>query len=626
MNNPELLKKLNELFGSYRAEWLRGKIFDFFAEPSYFTALKDNRPCVLQGGRGTGKTTVLRGLSYQGQFALHNNSIEDFDKQDFIGLYHRVNTNHVRAFIGGQLSDDKWQMIFAHYFNLIVCREILIFIKWHKSKSPNDEDLSSYSCNLVRMSMHISDKCINLSQLLDCIETSMYEFQAQINNIADDSNVPILSMPGDPINIVTEQALLLSQFKDKMFYIMLDEYENLEDNQQQIINTLIKHSTEYYTFKIGVRELGWRVKHTLNKEELLYDPADYVLINIEKKFTEESYFEEFAKNVCQQRIQQLIIPSDNESKYSIEEALTGLNMEEEAILLKIKQSELFLSFSELPKEIQNQILDLSPLYKFFIAYWAKTHSKSLNDTVAEYLDNIGKWNTRYDNYKYSMLFKIRKGRGMGGIQKYYAGWNTYIKLANGNIRYLMELVYRAYEKHLNNGIDIKTPVSPEDQTFASQDVGKKNLMELEGLWKNGAKLTKMLLGFGRIFNVLATDEVKIAPETNQFTFEEALSKEGNEIISAAVMNLALIRIPGNKLSDQSSTRDYIYAIHPIFASYFCFSHRRKRRMIINEEELLGVIEKPKEFINSILAKSNIVFSENKYLPQQLSLFEEFYND
>ncbi|WP_455749972.1 ORC-CDC6 family AAA ATPase [Prevotella intermedia] len=26
------------------------------------------------------------------------------------------------------------------------------------------------------------------------------------------------------------------------------------------------------------------------------------------------------------------------------------------------------------------------------------------------------------------------------MQKYYAGWSTFVKLANGNIRYLMELI------------------------------------------------------------------------------------------------------------------------------------------------------------------------------------------
>lgn len=75
MTDKTTLKKLNESFGSYRAEWLKDDIFKLFAEPSYFTALQDNRPCVLEGGRGTGKTTVLRGLSYQGQYELHQNDI-----------------------------------------------------------------------------------------------------------------------------------------------------------------------------------------------------------------------------------------------------------------------------------------------------------------------------------------------------------------------------------------------------------------------------------------------------------------------------------------------------------------------------------------------------------------------
>jgi hypothetical protein len=51
-DTKESLKKLNESFGSYKAEWLRNQIFELFAEPSYFPALQDNRPCVLEGGRG----------------------------------------------------------------------------------------------------------------------------------------------------------------------------------------------------------------------------------------------------------------------------------------------------------------------------------------------------------------------------------------------------------------------------------------------------------------------------------------------------------------------------------------------------------------------------------------------
>ena len=623
MKETDQLKRLNELFGSYRAEWLRGKIYAFFTEPSYFTALKDNRPCVLQGGRGTGKTTVLKGLSYQGQYALHDTNINRFDDSEFIGLYYRINTNHVRAFVGGGIAIEKWQKIFGHYFNLIICREILTFIEWHRRKSSNDKVLTPHVCKLISKSLLIREECNNFRQLLELIETNMYEFQAKINNIAECNSIE-LSMPGDPIKIITEHAIGLDQFNNKMFYILIDEYENLEDNQQQLINTLIKHNTEFYTFKIGVRELGWRIKHTLNTDELLHDPADYVLVNIEQKLTEESDFSDFAKRVCQPRIQQLI--KEKSDEFTIEESLVNLAYEDEAIKLKVKDTEFYKAYLKLPKSSRLIIEDLPDLYIYFIFYWASVHSVNCIDMIEDYLKNKRTWDIRYNSYKYEMLFKIRKGRGMVGIQKYYSGWNTYIKLANGNIRYLMELVYRAYEKHISGGSDLQSPVSFEDQTIAAQDIGLKNLMELEGLWKNGAQLTKLLLGFGRIFNVLACEQVKSRPELVQFSISGSTSNECDEILNAAVMNLALIRMPGNKLSDQNTTRDYIYAIHPIFAPYFVFSYRRKRNMSITDSELLGVINEPKKYIKAILAKSNIIESEINELPSQLSLFEDYYND
>jgi len=626
MNNKKAIERLNSLFGSYRAEWLKDKIFDLFTEPSFFPALKDNRPCLLEGGRGTGKTTVLRGLSYQGQYALLKQDITQFDKNNFIGIYHKLKTNHVRAFVGGSLSETDWGKVYAHYFNVIICREILIFLKWHSQKVTSDEKLSPHVCDLIAKSIHISNKCDNQDKLLDNLNTGLIEFQSKVNNISD-GDLPFLSMSGVPIQIITENVLSLSQFRDKMFFILLDEYENYEDYQQQVVNTLIKHTSEHYSFKIGVRELGWRIKHTLNPNELLHDPADYVLIQIEQEFS-GSFFSEFAKNVCQQRIGQLF--SIKDKKYNIEKALESITIEDEAELLGVKKTNYLISYNSLPKSDFEKVCHLPSLYLYLIAYWAQWHKMTLSNTINDYLSFKDKWDQRYDNYKYQMLFKIHKGRGKGGIQKYYSGWSTYIKLAHGNIRYLMELIYRAYEKHLNNDEPLLKPVNVRNQTLAAQEVGEKNLKELEGHTKNGAQLIKLLLGFGRIFNVLSSEEGKFAPEKNQFSIEnsERLSKECQEIITAAVMHLALIRSPGNKLTDTAHTRDYIYTIHPIYAAFFIFSYRRKRKIIINQDDFLGVITTPKEKIKSILTKCKITFDTKveRPLPKQLSMFESFYND
>ena len=616
MTSDEKLAQLDELFGSYKAEWLNEKIFHFFAAPSYFTSLKDKRPCVLMGGRGTGKTTVLRGLSYMGQYALNNDNIDTFDLNSYIGIYFRCDTNHVHAFSGKGIDNETWMKIFAHYFNLIFTSEILEFIDWHKKHKSDDEVLSEHACRLIATSLHLGNVS-DYKELMHVLEKAMYKFQADINNISD-GNIPQLSLAGDPIKIVTEQSRKLRQFSDKTFYLLIDEYENLLDSQQQIVNTLLKHIPQSYTIKIGVREMGWRVKHTMNPQESVIDPADYVLFNIVDEFTDETpeKFESFARDVCQLRIKDLF--EEDGVDFNIEQALVSLPYEDEAIKLGVEHTKLYKNVLEYERK-SGLNLEVSPLYKFFISYWAENHNSMLKDEIEDYLSNTKNWDTRYENYKYSLLFKIRTGRGSGGIQKYYAGWSTFVKLANGNIRYLMELVYRSYYIYLQEGGDITKPVSADVQTKAARNVGWKNLTELEGTWSNGAQLTRMVQTLGTIFSKLAKDGENSAPEIVQFEIEGERSARTEELLQAGIMNLALVRMPANKQSGRGSVKEFMYSLHPIFAPYFIYSFRRKRKIGLSDSEFLLCVDNPNNAVKDILTKKNVKIDKEGINMYQLSL-------
>lgn len=609
MTTEEKLAKLDEMFGSYKAEWLKSKIFEFFATPYYFTTLKDHRPCILQGGRGTGKTTVLRGLSYQGQYAILEEDIKRFDRNSFIGIYYKVNTNHAHAFQGRGIDNETWATIYAHYYNLLICWEISRFLKWHLKKCKDDEILSTHSCKLIAASLHIEKEIDSFESLCNELETAMYTFQSDVNNVSKDS-IPRMSMPGDPIKLFIEQALNLRQLVGKMFYLLIDEYENLLDGQQQIMNTLLKHVPECYTFKIGVRELGWRVKYTLNKLELLNDPADYSLINITEQFStndRNNDFAAFALDVCNKRINELFDGEANEGQFSIEKSLPGMSIEEESELLKVRSSDYCRAFEEYEHK-SGKVLDIHPLYKFFLAYWADIHHDSIKDTVKNYEYNTRSWDQRYDNYKYSLLFKIRRGRGQVGIQKYYAGWNTFVKLANGNIRYIMELVYKSCYLYLQDNGDITNPIPFDKQTEAAQEVGKKNLTELEGAWEKGVQITKLVMSLGSLFGKIAMFRGKSAPELVQFDITGEMSERALEIMNASVMNLAIIRMSSNKISGKE-LKTYQYSLHPIFAPYFQFSFRRKRKLSLRNDEILGCIDNPEETVDAILKRKNIADME-----------------
>lgn len=618
--NEEKLENLNAMFGTYRAEWLNDKIFQFFAVPAYFAELKGNRPCVLQGGRGTGKTTVLRGLSYKGQWALCKQDINAFDSNDFAGIYIRFNTNHTHAFEGPGADSRQWQRIFAHYLNILICKEIIQFVEWHKEKSPLDEELSPSACNLVATSLQITNVVNSSKDLYDAIELTMYQFQAAVNNIADGASIK-LSMQSEPINLLTQRLVELKQFKGKMFYIMLDEYENLTDDEQEVVNTYLKHNNKRYTFKIGVRELGWRVKNTLNPDELLTSMADYALIPIEDKFyRDESLFTDFATEVCEQRMQALM----DDGNYKIEQAFAPLSYEDEAIMLKVESSGPYCEVKNYLVHSGKQ-LSISPLYMFTLGYWANKEKKTIEEIINEYENQTNAWNQRYENYKYSMLFKIRSGRG-SGLKKYYAGWSTILKMANGNIRYVLKMVYHSYVKHLNNGNSLDMPIPPRIQTDTAYDVGGIMLQDLEQEAKNGYKLSKLVINIGSLFNQLATESYNTAPEITEFYIEEEITPEVEEYLKAGVMHMAFIRMPNNKNSGIGATKDYLYSLHPAYAARFVYSFRRKRKIVITNEEFLSLTKTHKQLTEKIMAKGMRTSWDTDNNSGQLNFLNELEDD
>ena len=152
-------------------------------------------------------------------------------------------------------------------------------------------------------------------------------------------------------------------------------------------------------------------------------------------------------------------------------------------------------------------------------------------------------------------------------------------------------------------------------------------LELEGLSVHGAQLTKLLLSLGRIFEVLAQNPHGHAPELTQFHLPDDLPLgHAAPLLTAAVMHLALVRSVSNKRSKRMDfdLKSYDYSIHPIFAPFFTFSHRRKRKMKISPHQLLALVNEPRAAIRQILRQYDQ--QDDAPLPDQLQLFEGFYHE
>ena len=275
----------------------------------------------------------------------------------------------------------------------------------------------------------------------------------------------------------------------------------------------MKHAGNAYTLKLGMRQLGWKVRSTLNRDEQLMYPADYALIEVEDRL-EGDHFKDFATRVCQGRLD-LLAKRLGTEPISASQLLPGLSEDAEARLLgvdsKIQEIQRELASAG---ESTDEVEQMPDLQAYLLLFWSRGQKSSLVSEIQDYRRNPSEWNTRYQNYKHALLYTLRRGRR--GLRKYYCGWDTYLLISNGNIRYALELVYESLRESVDQQGEQLVPVPRSLQTTAAQSVGARALKELEGVSIYGAQLTKLVLGLGRVFGVLASDAEGHTPEVNQF--------------------------------------------------------------------------------------------------------------
>lgn len=610
---------LGQLFDDNRAEWPAARFKELFVPPTYLSKLESKRPCFLVGGRGTGKTTSLQSLRYEAVLERLKSGNAGFEDQRYLGILVRMNKNRVRAFQGDALEQLSWARYFAHYFNLLVCLEFVDLTRWLEKETGNK--FTPSNINLLASEFGGSD-IQNLNDLKVFLKGEVSRLQVQVNNPSRDYGI-VVSMAESPLRTFASAIGESGLLGDRVIFCCIDEYENLLDYQQAVLNTYIKHAEPPLSYKVGVRKNGIRNRCTLDNEDLLRTPDDYKEIEIS-----EEGFEYFAKAVAETRLvfaknQGLDVP------ISLRDFLEELSFQKEAELLgaeRIAKSVL----DELGKvdPVIREWFSTKPVHEvYFLKYWQESEQNSLVALAKDWIANETEWNTRIGNYRYSSLFWLSNGNKGVRIRKYYCGERILLALASGNIRYFLELIdtaiqYELQPGHVSSG---RLFVSAKSQTYAARDVGERRLNQLEGLADKGVQLKRLVLAVGKVFFEHARAPLGRTPEVTSFVLSGNSSDifQVNAILSDGVAHLAFEVDPRTKSTSNAEMKDDEYRLHPIFCAFFEISHRKKRRMSINARHLLDVLEdKPSKAIAAML-EDKIPVSEDE-LPEQLALFSAFY--
>lgn len=619
MKDQADLAILSELFGDNRAEWSPDKFRELFVQPSYFSKLESKRPALLVGGRGTGKTTSLRSLRFDATYERLVSQGLTYGDQAHLGIFIRINKNHVRAFQGGSVSADIWQKAFAHYFNLLACTELCELVIWLQNML--GLRLSQRPVKRIATSLALDHVDGSVESLKVAIVDALSKLQLYVNNPKTSTN-PLFSIAEAPLALFATILFEESLIDERVIFCCVDEYENLLDEQQALLNTYIKHACPPLSYKVGVRQNGLRTHRTIDANDLLSTPDDYRQIDIV-----EEGFENFAHDVAQLRLRRaqergLQVP------LALNDFFEDLTFVEEARLLGADEvAAKVLQDLEVEPDLHEHFIKRPSAETFLLKYWSEVEERSISWLARDCMNAPEKWANRINNYGYASLFWLSRGRKGVRIRKYYSGLRTLLSLSGGNIRYFLELIdgaISAEESLTRLGGVLR--ISARAQTLGARFVGQRRLNQIEHLAERGPELKRLVLAIGKVFFEFAREPVGRAPEVTSFV----LTGDAKDVRSAefflkeGVAHLAIEATPRTKPTTPFEVRDDEYRLHPIYCAFFEISHRRKRRTSFDATDFLGVLgDKPGKSISKLLGNSRQ--SPMDEIPQQMALFTGFFN-
>jgi len=577
-------------------------------------------PKYIIGGKGCGKTHILRYFSYPLQ-KIRNNNIHSLLKQEkYLGLYSVFHGLNSSRFIGKGVDDNQWESIFEYYFELYICDNLLSCIQdvmfMLELDKKTEHKIIAKIISLFSNTDQLSG-CSTFETLIEFINTLRRKIDFQILNAAftrklDYQEVSILFSPGDLLfgipKIVSENH---SSFDDVKFIYIFDEYEKFFEWQKKFINTLVWDKKNPVTFWVGARKYGFTTRETKSGQEMK-SGSEFENISLDTLIRDnENLYRDFAEKLFTDRLVKyyknrgLIIPNDEINKQFHDKFE---KYDENRILTEIKEKNSKKEYEHLRefrkkltaaikagralelhsiKEVDSIVDAISEstednplLQKYKLFYFYKLWNKaSSGDTIKKYLNEINKEFINFRRNKDSEFDEIKDKRKKDFIAQLakenniknteYSGIDRFIELSQGNVRHFILILKKAIEysrirgeKPLENG----GRISLEAQYFAVYDTAKWFYEDIEVVGEQGKEMYSSLKNLTDYFIQERFCDKPVETTVSCFYVKvDELSSEASQCIELMKMHSVLIEDNEGRYDKNTGRKERLFQLNKILA-------------------------------------------------------------
>ncbi len=641
----DIAAKLREACTKNRAEELGQDVWQLFVIPHFYQLLdleQSRKPKLFIAGRGSGKTMLMRYLSHRSAFSPRRSAIPT-QEAGRIGLYWKVDSQFARALASRGLPEDRWEAAFDHALALDIGTEVLRSLgSIARSKC---QVLSPYDLSQVRfeaLGAFDPDCSCSIKELEVVLRQKRNAFQMWVNNPRQLQQP--LFLPGRAFLLEVLRCLQeqLPALAESVFLIYVDEYENLREYQQKIINTCLKHSEPPLVFNVAMKRNGMKTKDTLEGEAVM-DVADYRQHDLDDYlhrydfavFAAEIMFLRFAMAGADPGpidVDTLRDPARlplRQSKGYQEEVvrrassmLPGLQEDELAagVLNDAALCSKLRGDTEAALRSRHSGLDVARFVRTSTPearrasvvapsiMRRKAHSPEM---VLHELDNLeagkgnrftGKTGWLHNNFVGCLL---RLYAPYDRACPFYAGFKTFIQLARGNLRHFLELCYRSLRSAPPHVELADLTIPPREQAEAARQASTTFLGEIRTFNPLGNRLHAFVLTLGNLFAVAHRRPTQSQPEISHFSVAGglgALGKEDQDFLTEALKWSVLAEETETKVKDPLQPSGTEYVLNPIYAPYFHITYRKRRKLDLTVRDMHVLIQGDFEERRSLLKR------------------------
>ena len=598
-------------------------------------------PMLVMGGKGSGKTHLMRYYSYPVQKIRHASDILDGIRKDgYLGIYLRCGGLNASRFREKGQDNSIWTDLFAYYMELWLGQLFVSVLRDISLNSPSLLQQETAICKEILSLFDISYDPVNFSKfdrLLSLLRELQRSFDKEVNNcgLTCKLNVEIAVTRGSLIfGIPRIVSNLVVELSSCLFLYLIDEFENLTTDQQKYINTLIREKESPSTFKIGAKLYGLRTLATYSADQENKEGSEFEIVYLDDLLRNNPNYTTFAKQVIVKRLRDYpSLPTRFSRLDSITNGLEASFCGSESELMSIDET-LFVT-EKYPEDARPYFLELKA--KLLKGFESKvTNGISNTGHITTILSNLAvtsyplleklnillfyqdwysnrdllqssekiskeckhfllhktartKYSTALGHYKYDLFSQLL--RQLNQKQR-YLGIETFIRMSSGIPRNLLVLLKHivAWSLFYGERPFRGDPISVRAQQSGVLEAAEWFFREGRAIGGDGPLLQDSVSRLGELFRNIRFSDKPVECSCSTFSCDGTrISEDAFRLLELAQQWSLLINVGGQK--DRNSKRvDLKLQLNPMLCPRYELSIARRGVIPLRPEEVNAIFD------------------------------------